>query len=163
MGDRVRELRLAAGLTQSELALGRCTKEYISQIERGKTRPTEQTVRWLSARLGVDVALLVSGVASDDRARTEAIVARAEGLSGRREYETAIAEFVKARTAIAASGANELLTRALSGEAWARIWLGEVGAATRLLETARDLARAVALGSRPRRDRLSARRRSLPG
>jgi tetratricopeptide (TPR) repeat protein len=140
LGERVRELRLSAGLTQSELAGDRCTKEYISQIEGGRTRPTDEMVSWLSARLGVDVALLVSGVASNDRARTEAILARAEALSGQREFEPAIEEFRRAQSAIAASGAHELQTRALSGEAWARIKLGEVGPATSLLELARDLA-----------------------
>ena len=44
LGERVRALRVGAGLTQSELAEGRYSKEYISQIERGKTRPTDATV-----------------------------------------------------------------------------------------------------------------------
>ena len=140
LGDRVRELRLSAGLTQSELARGRCSKEYISQIERGRTRPTDETVRWLAARFGVDVTVLVSGVENDERARTEAILARAEALNARREFESALGEFTEARTAIAASGAFELQARALSGEAWTRLKLGEVAAATRLLEQARELA-----------------------
>jgi transcriptional regulator with XRE-family HTH domain len=46
VGERVRALRVAAGLTQSHLAAGRFSKEYISQIERGKTRPTEETIAW---------------------------------------------------------------------------------------------------------------------
>ena len=40
LGERLRQLRVAAGLTQSELAGDRFSKEYVSQIERGKTRPT---------------------------------------------------------------------------------------------------------------------------
>ena len=40
LGARLRQLRIAAGLTQSELAGDRFSKEYVSQIERGKTRPT---------------------------------------------------------------------------------------------------------------------------
>ena len=43
LGDRVRQLRIAKGLTQTELAGERFSKEYVSQIERGKTRPTEET------------------------------------------------------------------------------------------------------------------------
>ena len=42
LGARVRQLRVSAGLTQSELAGDRCSKEYLSQIERGKTRPTNE-------------------------------------------------------------------------------------------------------------------------
>ena len=41
LGERVRRLRNARGLTQTELAAARVSKEYISQIETGKTRPTK--------------------------------------------------------------------------------------------------------------------------
>jgi len=54
----VRQLRVAAGLTQTELAGDRFSKEYISQIERGKTRPTSETVDWLALRLGDDYGFL---------------------------------------------------------------------------------------------------------
>src|SRR6187549_3924213 len=54
LGERLRQLRVAAGLTQTELAGERFSKEYVSQIERGKTRPTGETVEWLASRLGVD-------------------------------------------------------------------------------------------------------------
>ena len=65
LGDRVRSLRVAAGLTQAELAGDRFSKEYISQIERGKTRPTTATIVWLSERLAVDPAFINAGVSSD--------------------------------------------------------------------------------------------------
>src|SRR5271170_353097 len=74
LGDRLRQLRISAGLTQSELARGRFSKEYISQIERGKTRPTEETVSWLASRLAVDPTFLASGVSNDERARAETVL-----------------------------------------------------------------------------------------
>src|SRR3982750_929209 len=86
LGERLRQLRVAAGLTQSELAGERFSKEYVSQIERGKTRPTQETIGWLAARLGVDPSFLESGVSTDERARVEASLARAEGLTDAREY-----------------------------------------------------------------------------
>src|SRR2546423_12536420 len=52
LGERLRQLRVAAGLTQSELAGARFSKEYVSQIERGKTRPARETIEWLAERLG---------------------------------------------------------------------------------------------------------------
>src|ERR1051325_968711 len=61
IGERLRQLRVAAGLTQSELAGQRFSKEYLSQIERGKTRPTRETIEWLAARLGVDPGFLPNG------------------------------------------------------------------------------------------------------
>ena len=65
LGERLRQLRVAAGLTQSELAGERFSKEYVSQIERGKTRPTSETIEWLAVRLGVDAGFLANGVATD--------------------------------------------------------------------------------------------------
>src|SRR5436309_3525085 len=71
LGMRLRQLRMASGLTQTELAGERFSKEYVSQIERGKTRPTEATIEWLARRLGVDPGFLSTGIASDERARVE--------------------------------------------------------------------------------------------
>src|SRR5918996_5829208 len=81
LGDRVRQLRVAKGLTQTELAGDRFSKEYLSQIERGKTRPTGETVEWLAARLGVDSSFLETGVSSSARARVESVISRAEAAN----------------------------------------------------------------------------------
>ncbi len=145
LGDRVRQLRVSVGLTQSELATGRFSKEYISQIERGKTRPTLETVHWLASRLGVDATFLESGVSNDERTRAEAVVTRAETLIERQEYDAAVDEFTQAQAAVAATGALELRVRVLSGEAWARIQRGEVRAGLKLLEQARALVETPSL------------------
>src|SRR5688572_4059259 len=81
LAERLRQLRVAAGMTQSELAGERFSKEYVSQIERGKTRPTRETIDWLAARLGVDAGFLANGVSTDQRGRVETALARAEALS----------------------------------------------------------------------------------
>src|SRR5919199_3466841 len=96
LGERLRTLRVSAGLTQSELAGDRFSKEYISQIERGKTRPTRETIEWLAGRLGIDENYLASGVSSDERARAEAVLTRAEALSEKRDYDAAIEEYANA-------------------------------------------------------------------
>jgi tetratricopeptide (TPR) repeat protein len=144
LGDRLRQLRVSAGLTQTDLAADRFSKEYISQIERGKTRPTRETIEWLAARLGVDATYLASGVSSDDRARAEAILARAEALSEKRDYQAAIDEFTNALGVVVATGAVELQLRVLSGEAWARAHRGDVRTAIELLEQARSLVEGPA-------------------
>ena len=95
LGERLRQLRVAAGLTQTELAGDRFSKEYISQIERGKTRPTAETIEWLARRLGVDAGFLASGVSTDERAKAEAILARAEALSEEHEFDAAIDEYTR--------------------------------------------------------------------
>src|SRR3979409_1307827 len=80
LGERLRQLRVAAGLTQSELAGERFSKEYVSQIERGKTRPTHETIDWLAARPGGDAGFLANGVGTDERGRLEGALARAEAM-----------------------------------------------------------------------------------
>ena len=137
LGERLRRLRVAAGLTQTDLAGDRFSKEYISQIERGKTRPTTETIEWLALRLAVDAGFLTSGVSADERAKAEAILARADTLVEDHQFEDAIAEYGKALPAVLGTGALELHVRALSGEAMARAHHGEPRAALELLAQAR--------------------------
>src|ERR671937_608863 len=139
LGERVRQLRVAAGMTQSDLAGERFSKEYVSQIERGKTRPTRETVEWLAARLGVDPSFLERGVSADERSRVEAMLARAEALTNAHQYDEAVDELENSRTAVLATGAVELETRALSAEAWARMERGEVKPALELLDRCRTI------------------------
>ena len=140
LGERLRQLRVSAGLTQTDLAGDRFSKEYISQIERGKTRPTQETIEWLASRLGVDQSFLAHGVSTDDRARAEAILARADALVESKDLDGAVEEYSRALAAVMATGAVELHLRVLSGEAWARIHRGEVRQAIELLDQARSIA-----------------------
>src|SRR6185295_3405047 len=137
LGERVRQLRVAAGLTQTDLAGDRFSKEYISQIERGKTRPTTETIEWLSLRLGIDAGFLATGVSADERAKAEAILARADALLGEHVFDEAIAEYTKALPAVLGTGSSELHVRALNGEAMARAQSGDVKTALALLGDAR--------------------------
>jgi tetratricopeptide (TPR) repeat protein len=144
LGLRLRQLRMAAGLTQTQLAGERFSKEYVSQIERGKTRPTDETVDWLAERLGVDRGFLASGISSDERSRAEAVLARADALRESNRFEEAVAEYAVARRSIAAAQSVELEARTLSGEAWARMELGEVRESLALLQRARELSESEA-------------------
>ena len=139
LGERVRSLRVAAGMTQTELAGGRFSKEYISQIERGKTRPTESTIAWLAERLSVDPAFLAVGVSTEERTKVETLLARAEALSEAHEYPAAIDEFRAAREAVQGTWAPALEVRALSGEAWALQQHGDVRDAITLVLQAREI------------------------
>jgi tetratricopeptide (TPR) repeat protein len=130
---------VATGLTQTDLAGDRFSKEYISQIERGKTRPTSDTIEWLALRLGVDSGFLGTGVSADERAKAEAILARADSLLAEHSFDEAIAEYVKALPAVLGTGAAELRVRALNGEAMARAQTGDVKGALALLIESRDL------------------------
>jgi tetratricopeptide (TPR) repeat protein len=137
IGTRIRNLRVARGLTQAELAGDRFSKQYVSEIERGATRPTVQTLVWLAERLGVDRYYLESGLTSKEYDRAEAMIARGEAAVDAHEYREAI-EVLGASTAPALA-APELELRALRAEAWARMYLGELDAALSCLERARKI------------------------
>src|ERR671919_282931 len=77
LGERLRQLRVAAGMTQTDLAGDRFSKEYVSQIERGKTRPTRETIEWLAGRLSVDAGFLANGVSPGERGRRDPAPSRA--------------------------------------------------------------------------------------
>src|SRR5689334_6874455 len=53
IGQRLREARLARGLTQQELAKGLATKGFISQVERDRAVPSLPKLRVMAGRLGV--------------------------------------------------------------------------------------------------------------
>jgi tetratricopeptide (TPR) repeat protein len=140
LGERLRQLRVAAGLTQSELAGDRFSKEYVSQIERGKTRPTAGTIEWLADRLGVDAGFLGSGVATDERARLEGALTRAEALYEAQEDEEAVEAFEPLPAAARATGVPELQVRALVGAGLAKMRVGDHRAALALLNDARAIS-----------------------
>jgi tetratricopeptide (TPR) repeat protein len=137
LGARVRELRAARGLTQTELAGERFTKEYVSQIERGKTRPTAQTLDWLAGRLDVDREYLESGLSAFQREQAEGTIARAEAAIESSRYEEAVRLLEGFDPPV-----PELRLRALLAESWARMYLGALHEALELLGRAREVAEA---------------------
>jgi tetratricopeptide (TPR) repeat protein len=152
LGERLRQLRVSAGLTQSELAGERFSKEYVSQIERGKTKPTHETVEWLAERLGVDSGFLASGVATDERGRLEGALARAEAMYEANEDLEAEAAFKPLVSAARTTGVPELQVRALCGSGLAKMRVGEHRAALRLLNEARAISEAESFSDVERAD-----------
>jgi tetratricopeptide (TPR) repeat protein len=152
LGERLRQLRSAAGLTQSDLAGDRFSKEYVSQIERGKTRPTRETIEWLAARLGVDAGFLTSGVAADERGRLEGALARAEALYEAGDDVEAAGAFEGLVPAARATGSPELQVRALVGTGLAKMRLSDHRVALELLTEARALTESGSFSDVERAD-----------
>ncbi|HEY7836030.1 MAG TPA: tetratricopeptide repeat protein, partial [Solirubrobacteraceae bacterium] len=152
LGERLRQLRIGAGLTQGQLAGDRFSKEYISQIERGKTRPTVETIDWLALRLGVDAGYLASGVSADERAKAEAILARADALTEEQRFGEAVEEYRRALAAVLGTGSQELHVRTLAGEATALAHHGEPRVALGLLTQARAIAEGESFSDIDRAD-----------
>jgi len=140
VAERLRTLRKHAGLTQTELAGERFSKEYVSQIELGKTKPSAEALGYLAERLDVDPLFLETGVSSDERSRIEATLSRAEALIEDKQFAEAVDEYVKATGLTVDGCVPELEFRRLTGEAWARMHVGELKPALALLVQARELA-----------------------
>ncbi|MFE9645171.1 helix-turn-helix domain-containing protein [Streptomyces sp. NPDC006365] len=61
IGRRVQQLRTERGLTQKQLAEGAYTPAYISTLEAGRVRPSEEALRHIAARLDVAYEELATG------------------------------------------------------------------------------------------------------
>lgn len=59
LGRRIRETRLAAGMTQSEVAAGAVSVAYLSRIETGERRPSPRILEHIADTLDIDVATLL--------------------------------------------------------------------------------------------------------
>jgi tetratricopeptide (TPR) repeat protein len=142
IGERVRQLRIARGLTQTELGLGRFSKEYISQIERGRARPGPAALDWLADRLGAQRRFLETGLSSAEQERTVGLILRAEAAVAAREFEEALTCLEHAGP-LSEGWEPELALRAMLAGATAQSELGRVKEALALLEPAGDLVKGA--------------------
>jgi tetratricopeptide (TPR) repeat protein len=137
VGSRVRELRVAAGLTQAELAGARFSKEYVSQVELGKSRLSAAALEWFSARLGVAAGRLEGDAGPAAAAAAEAVLVQAEAAIEAGRHADALTLLDAAATA---DGALEL--RHALAQGWALHHVGRLPEAAAVLDRARGLAEA---------------------
>ena len=131
IGRRVQQLRRERGLTQRQLAEPAYTPAYISTLESGRVRPSDDALRHLADRLGVAFDELATGrparLATDLRLRlTEAQRTLATG-----EAEEAARQYAALLTEAESHGLADARHTALLG-------LGECGLETGDLTTARQ-------------------------
>ncbi|WP_367321895.1 tetratricopeptide repeat protein [Streptomyces sp. HUAS ZL42] len=131
IGRRVQRLRVERGLTQRQLAEPTYTPAYISTLEAGRVRPSDEALKYIAERLGVDFEELATGrsarLVTDLRLRlTEAQRTLATG-----EAEVAAEQYARLL--------GEARTHALvEVEATALLGLGECAVETGDLEVARE-------------------------
>jgi transcriptional regulator with XRE-family HTH domain len=70
-GERLAELRRAAGMSQTELAGDDLSASYVSLLESGKRQPSEEVVTRLAIRLGTSPSMLLQGRASERERRIQ--------------------------------------------------------------------------------------------
>jgi tetratricopeptide (TPR) repeat protein len=137
VGARVRDARLEAGLTQAELGGSRFSKEYVSQVELGKTRPSPAALDWFAERLHVDRLTLAGESTTAVRAACEAAITRAEAEIEAHRYAEALAELDGARGALRPDGDERLALRLRLARGWALQNLGRMDEALAELGDAR--------------------------
>jgi transcriptional regulator with XRE-family HTH domain len=76
--DRLRSLRRAAGLSQTELAGDGLSPSYISLLESGRRRPSPAVAAQLAAKLGCSTSRLLDGEPSEHERRVQLELAYAE-------------------------------------------------------------------------------------
>jgi transcriptional regulator with XRE-family HTH domain len=59
LGVRIRETRLAAGMTQADVARGAFSVAYLSRIESGARRPSPENLEHIATALGTDLTTLL--------------------------------------------------------------------------------------------------------
>ncbi len=145
---RVRALRIGAGLTQAELGGSRFTQEYVSQVELGKTKPSDAAIRWFAERLGTDRHAIEGTSAVSDHAACEAVIARAEAEIEAHRYENALSALAELDGAVARTQDARLQLRAEQARGWAYQNLGLIDEALQALTHARAHAERLGAGER---------------
>jgi transcriptional regulator with XRE-family HTH domain len=86
VGRRLKEARIAAGLSQRQLSFPGCSAAYISRLEAGDRVPSLQLLRKLAQKLNADEEYLATGVERIEQLPPEAVEAavahRLNGGSG---------------------------------------------------------------------------------
>ena len=137
IGKRLRKLRKEKGLTQTEVTGGQYSKEYVSQVELGKTKPSRKAVKLFAKYLDVDESYFETGVDLAGRERFENLMADGEVLIERKDYAQAVRVFEQAYS-IGEKAENEDFTRrAEVGRAWALHFQGKQREALGILAEAR--------------------------
>jgi tetratricopeptide (TPR) repeat protein len=88
LGQKIRELRIRKGLTQSELSEGLVTPSMISQIESDKANPSHQLLSSIAEKLETPIEYFLTDVESQLDKVSAYYVAHAVMLKG--EYQQAI-------------------------------------------------------------------------
>jgi transcriptional regulator with XRE-family HTH domain len=84
LGDRIRRLRRARGMSLAKVSGGDFTRMFLSQIELGRSQPSTRVLRVIAGRLGTEVDYLLEGrlpAVERDLAleRARVLVARGDG------------------------------------------------------------------------------------
>src|SRR5438552_16286568 len=93
LGQRIKNARTAAGLSQAQLGQPHFTRAYVSALELGKIRPAMKSLEFLAAKLGKPVAHFVEDEEQERKRRERELkLARAGQLISEGAARDAVSE-----------------------------------------------------------------------
>jgi transcriptional regulator with XRE-family HTH domain len=129
--ERLRDLRRAAGLSQTELAGDGISPSYVSLLESGRRRPSPAVAALLAAKLGCSTSELLDGEPSERDRRVQLEIAYAELTLRHDGAAEADARLTTLLEEAELSGADRVEATLLLARAKER--LGDLGGAISLL------------------------------
>lgn len=118
VGKRLKDARIAAGLTQGELAAPDYSAAYVSVIEAGKREPSEQVLKYFAKRLRMTYEELATGRPPDAEAALEKDITDARRMLFAGRSDEAIKSLRRVLRRARDYGLDELAERAALGEAF---------------------------------------------
>jgi transcriptional regulator with XRE-family HTH domain len=112
VGRRLKEARLAAGLSQRQLSFPGCSAAYISRLEAGDRVPSLQLLRKLALKLNAGEEYLATGVEGIEQAPPELVEAEVAHRLG--DHELAKQRYEQVLEATSAAGARAQAAHALA-------------------------------------------------
>lgn len=133
VGQRLRQAREGAGLTQRDLSFEGCTAAYVSRIEAGARVPSLQILHEFGRRLGVRPEYLATGALGTDDLSSDLLEAEVALQLGDEERAAELYEAARAE-----AGSPAALARAQLGLGRVALRRGELSEGIALLERALD-------------------------
>jgi len=112
VGRRLKEARLAAGLSQRQLSFPGCSAAYISRLEAGDRVPSLQLLRKLAAKLNADEQYLATGVERIEQAPPEFVEAEVAHRLG--DHELAKERYEQVLESTSSPASRERAAQALA-------------------------------------------------
>ena len=93
LGQRVKQARLAKGLTQAELAHGKFSRSYIGAIERGRIKPSAENLAVIAEFLGQPLLYFMPQAQEEAETRLLVLLNEVKALLAVKEFDQARAMF----------------------------------------------------------------------
>jgi tetratricopeptide (TPR) repeat protein len=144
-GERLRHLRVKAGLTQPELAQEITSVSHISLIESNKRQPSDEIVTKLASRLGVPVEFLRYGAESESNQsrRKDYLFAEISFKNGDFAFAQTLLEKILKQPSFPPDGEFEIQARFLFAQTLEKA--GDLDEAAKEVKTAIALAQSAGL------------------